>query len=177
MDGARNRHKAKEPGDFDPTQTKSLDGSESGEPRLLKGNDADSFSSLENAATPEEWASRTTLEVIKLLQSKNVVEAALAAKEFRRRGFAELHHRFAEQLTSPDPQVRQKFAESLPLVGNVDVRPWLIWLSQDEDSDVRMAAVSIMATRDDAEFRKRLRQLEYEESNPEVLKQIRRTQR
>jgi len=175
MDGDRKR-KAGEPRNFDPSQSKSLDSNSGGDTKAPV-EDPDSVSSLANAATPEEWANRTTLEVIKLLQSKDVVEAALAAKEFRRRGFAELHHRFAEQLTSPDPQVRQKFAESLPLVGTVDVRPWLIWLSQDDDADVRLAAVSIMATRDDPEFRKRMRQLEFEESNPEVLKQIRRTQR
>lgn len=145
--------------------------------KALIGDDAHVDASSSYVASPDEWAERTTLEVIKLLQSKNVLEASQAAMEFRRRGFGEVHLRFAEQLTAPDPQVRRKFAESLPLVSDTDVRPWLVWLSHDEDADVRLAAVSIMATRDDPEFRKRLRQLELEESNPAVLKQVQRSLR
>lgn len=123
------------------------------------------------------WRQRTTLDVMKRLQSNDVVEASQAMEEFRRRGFGENHLRLVEQLVSPVPQVRRQLAQSLPRFSNLDARPWLIWLSQDDDPEVRLAAVALMAANNDMEIRKRLRQMELEESSSAVLRQVQRSLR
>ncbi len=81
-------------------------------------------------------------------------EAHLAAA-----GFNPPQIELARELTSPDPKVRERLAEVLPRVPNIDAKTWLIWLSRDQHADVRIAAISTMATINDPEFLQRIREL------------------
>jgi hypothetical protein len=56
----------------------------------------------------------------------------------------------------------------------VDPRPWLVWLTADEDPLVRKAAVAVIATSNDPRLRAQLQQREQIESDPEVLRLVRR---
>ncbi len=112
-----------------------------------------------------------TVDVIPLLATDATQSAA--ADELARRGFTTLHIELAKQLVDPDPQVRKQLAVTLPRIAGIDARPWLVWLSRDEDSRVRKAAVAVMATSSDATLQARLREIEREEPDPEVLRVVR----
>jgi hypothetical protein len=74
-------------------------------------------------------------------------------------GFAPAHLELARNLTSPDPAVREQLAEILPQVPGIDAKAWLVWLSRDPRADVRLAAISVMATINDPMMLKRIREM------------------
>lgn len=77
----------------------------------------------------------------------------------------------AEQFASSDADVRRRLAESLAGVGGVDAKPWLIWLSHDVNPQVRLAALTIMATSGEPEMLARVAQLARVDRDPEVQRQ------
>lgn len=126
-------------------------------------------------ATPprESLATRTAWSLFADLTTDDP-RAADAAAELRRRGFRpneiELGRRFAEA----DSDERRRLTESLPSQPGIDVRPWLIHLSEDDDPGVRLAAVTIMATSNDPQMAARVRQLGISDADEQVRQQARR---
>ncbi len=96
-----------------------------------------------------------------------------AVDELYRRGFQTKHFRLAELLVDPDAEVRAQLVQSLPQMPGIDSRPWLLWLSRDQDPTVRKAAVAVIATSPDATLQQRIRDLEREETDEEVLQALR----
>ena len=94
--------------------------------------------------------------------------------ELRRRGFTDRDMKLAEKFTDADPAVRRKFAEMLPRISGVRASRWLWWLAEDEDAQVRVAAISMLATSGDAAVRHRLRELADRETNPAVASRLRK---
>ncbi len=76
-----------------------------------------------------------------------------------------------EQLTDPDPRVRRELAESLPAMPGVDARNWLVWLSRDQNADVRLAAMAVMATCGDPNILRRIEQMARRDVDPRVQRQ------
>jgi hypothetical protein len=74
-------------------------------------------------------------------------------------GFGPSQLDLARRLTSPDPAVREQLADILPQVPGIDAKTWLVWLSRDPRADVRLAAISVMATIDDPILLKRIREM------------------
>jgi hypothetical protein len=105
-------------------------------------------------------------------EDPRAVEAA--ASELRQRGYTPLRIELAKQLVSPDPRVRLALVETLLRTGAFDPRLWLIWLTRDEDPAVRRAAIAVIATSNDPALRAQLEACEQEESDPEVLRFVRR---
>ncbi len=71
-------------------------------------------------------------------------------QELTRRGFGRLTERLVEQFFSRVPQDRLRMVDDVLTEPGVDARPWLVLLADDEDADVRLLAVTIMATSSDA---------------------------
>lgn len=95
------------------------------------------------------------LEVMRLLHHGDYGVRYTAERELDRRGYATEHLPLAKLLVHPDPRERRKLAEQLPRMTNVDPRPWLLQLSEDDDAGVRRAADGILqATRPGLETRK-----------------------
>jgi hypothetical protein len=84
------------------------------------------------------------LEVMRLLHHGDYGVRYTAEKELDRRGYATEHLPLAKQLVHPDPSERRKLAEQLPRLTNVDPRPWLLQLAEDEDPSVRRTAAGIL---------------------------------
>ncbi len=84
------------------------------------------------------------LEVMRMLHHGDYGVRYTAEKELERRGYAAEHLPLARQLVHPDPQERRKLAEKLPRLTNVDPRPWLRQLAEDEDQNVRRTAAGIL---------------------------------
>jgi hypothetical protein len=71
-------------------------------------------------------------------------------QELTRRGFGRLSERLVQQLFSPAAEDRFRLVDDVLTAPGVDARPWLVLLSEDADADVRLLAVTIMATSNDA---------------------------
>lgn len=84
------------------------------------------------------------LEVMRMLHHSDYGVRFTAEKELDRRGYAAEHLPLAKQLVHPDPRERRKLAEQLPRLTNVDPRPWLLQLAEDDDQDVRRTAAGIL---------------------------------
>ena len=111
-------------------------------------------------------------DVMRQLHADDVATASAAMIELWRRGFKERDFELAAQLFDPAPHVRVRLAESLPELSGVDPRPWLLWLSRDPHPSVRRAAITVIATSADPDLRDRLREIEREESDPEIVQQV-----
>lgn len=84
------------------------------------------------------------LEVMRFLHHGDYGVRYTAEKELDRRGYAAEHLPLAKQLVHPDAKERRKLAEQLPRMTNVDPRPWLLQLAEDEDQTVRRTAAGIL---------------------------------
>jgi len=120
--------------------------------------------------TSDELRDEETVDVMRWLLVEAAVDVANA--ELARRGFSEVQRRVARQIVDPDPQVRLTLAQSLPNVAGLDPRAWLLWLSRDDDANVRRATIAILATSPDPAVKDRLRELEREETDPGVLRLV-----
>jgi hypothetical protein len=105
------------------------------------------------------------------LQSTDKTAVQRAENELRQRGFGEFQVELARRLTHENPVVRRQLAESVPSMPQIDRKVWLIWLSRDEDADVRLIALSIMATSGDPELMKRVEQIARQDSDPRIQRQ------
>jgi hypothetical protein len=89
-------------------------------------------------------------------------------QELTRRGFGRLSERLVQQLFSASPEDRLTLANSVLTEPGVDARPWLILLSEDSHADVRLAAVSIMATSNEAALVKQAWQVAIRDRDPRI---------
>jgi hypothetical protein len=95
--------------------------------------------------TVVEWiAELGDLEVMRLLHHGDYGVRYTAERELDRRGYAREHLIIAKQLVHPDPRERRQLAEQLPRMTDIDPRPWLLQLSEDEDVSVRRTAEGIL---------------------------------
>lgn len=128
----------------------------------------------QQAPQPPDMASLSDLDVMRTLHSPVPELAALAENELAARGFRQIDIQLSRRLVSPDPKVRLELVRILPSLNAVDARAWLLQLARDKDVSVRRAATSVLATSNDPQIREQLRELEREETDPEVLRQVRR---
>jgi hypothetical protein len=126
----------------------------------------------ETAVRPD-LQSMPDLDVMQKLSGDDERLAREAVDELYRRGFQTKHFRLAERLVDPDAGVRLQLVQDLPQISGIDSRPWLLWLSRDRNPAVRKAAVSVIATSSDATLQKRVRELEREEMDEDVLQAVR----
>jgi hypothetical protein len=70
--------------------------------------------------------------------------------ELTRRGFVRLSGRLVEPLFSNNAAERLRLVDDVLTEPGIDARPWLVLLADDADADVRLLAITIMATSDDA---------------------------
>jgi hypothetical protein len=92
-----------------------------------------------------EWVRELAdLEVMRLLHHGDYGVRYTAEKDLDRRGYMREHLPLAKQLVHPDPRERRKLAEQLPRLANIDPRPWLLQLAEDDDLEVRRTAEGIL---------------------------------
>lgn len=97
----------------------------------------------------------------------------MAADELLRRGFSQRDLRLAAAWASPDANVREQLARTIPKLAGVDARSWLLLLIRDESSRVRAAAVAWLATSSDPTVQQHLRALEQTETDDQVRQALR----
>ncbi len=77
------------------------------------------------------------------------LESLAAEQELKRRGFDAMRLSIARRVCDPDRRVRLKLVRDLPGIPNIGASEWLIKMAADEDEEVRLAAISLLATTND----------------------------
>jgi hypothetical protein len=95
-------------------------------------------------------------------------EAPLAEKELRRRGFSAREIDLGKHLADPNVDERRRYAKLLTSLGGIDVKPWLLRLSRDDDEDIRLTVTAIMATTNDPELLARVRTMSLDDPSEDV---------
>jgi hypothetical protein len=95
-------------------------------------------------------------------------EAYPLEEELTYRGFGRLSARLVEQLFSPDAADRLRLVDDVLVEPGIDARPWLVLLADDEDADVRLLVVTIMATSDDAMLLEKAWQVAIKDHDPRI---------
>jgi hypothetical protein len=103
----------------------------------LLATDADSDEAAKTRALIAEW------------QDASAYQRAEIEEKLAERGFRRMSTRVVKQYLSDDLQERLRVVDSVLTEPDVDPRPWLLLLADDDDADVRLMAVSVMATSND----------------------------
>lgn len=125
----------------------------------------------------EKLAELNTLPLAQLLHSPDPAVSQAARLELERRGHAPLEIYLMDGLTDADPAKRSRGAASLPSMAGMDARPWLLWLSRDEDADVRMTALTLMATSGESKMLRRIKEMAQSDADARVRAQAQRVAR
>jgi hypothetical protein len=88
--------------------------------------------------------------------------------ELTHRGFVRLSARLVAPLFSKSAEERLRLVDDVLTEPGIDPRPWLILLSEDIDADVRLLAVTIMATSDDANLIEKAWQVSIHDRDPRI---------
>lgn len=89
-------------------------------------------------------------------------------EELTRRGFGRLSARLVRQLFADDAAERLRLVDDVLTEPGVDARPWLILLADDAAADVRLLAVTIMATSDDPVLIEKAWQVAINDHDPRI---------
>ena len=132
-------------------------------------------SAVEKAEVPgaaEELKSVDSFELLHRLSLPDKQEAARARTELLRRGLTEVDFDLARRLFDADPAVRKQLARTLPELRSIDATPWLLHLSKDADAEVRLTAITLMATSGDPALLERVEQIAAEDEDPRIRDQV-----
>ncbi len=114
------------------------------------------------------------VELCAYLHDPTTPQARAARSELITRGLSVRQIDLGSKLTDPDPRVRCQHAELLPSLNDVDAKPWLLWLSKDTDAQVRLTAMTLMATSRDPEMLGRVFEMSRTDDDPRVREQAER---
>jgi hypothetical protein len=108
------------------------------------------------------------LDLMRRLRTDDGDRPAEARRELLRRGFNEVDLQLARQLFSPDAEDRKQLAREVPRLSSVDAAQWLMWLALDPQAEVRLAAVTTLATTGDPGLLDRVEALARNDRDPQV---------
>jgi hypothetical protein len=89
-------------------------------------------------------------------------------QELTERGFGRLSARLVRQLFSERVEDRLRLVDDVLNERGVDARPWLSLLAEDENGDVRLLAVTIMATSNDPDLIEKAWQVAIRDRDPRI---------
>jgi hypothetical protein len=89
-------------------------------------------------------------------------------EELTYRGFGRLSGRLVEQLFSDDAEERLRLVDDVLTAPGIDARPWLVLLADDDEADVRLVALTIMATSDDSTLLDKAWQVALHDRDPRI---------
>jgi hypothetical protein len=95
-------------------------------------------------------------------------EGHVLEQELMERGFGRLSPSLVRQLLSEQSADRLRLLDDVLTDPSIDARPWLLLLADDEDSDVRLVAVTIMATSRDPELIEKAWQVSIHDHDPRI---------
>ena len=130
----------------------------------------------DSLATADRLGDAST-ESLTSIESRDLLRAWLAAenggrqlinRELARRGFGKLSKHLVEQFFSDDPQERMRLVDKVLAQIGGGSEAWLVLLSGDSDADVRLFAVTFMATSNNAALVEKAWQAAIRDHDPRV---------
>jgi hypothetical protein len=115
----------------------------------------------------------STRSVIGLLASNQAAARDQAVEELVRRGLSNEEIRIANQLAAPQVEVRLGLLDSIIRRSDLDPRPWLLWLAEDTNREVRIRAVTALEAMNDTAVTATLRKRLSVEDDPAVIALLR----
>ncbi|WP_372718663.1 HEAT repeat domain-containing protein [Novipirellula sp.] len=114
-----------------------------------------------------------TESVIYWLASDEAVLRDRAKSELIRRGFSQAQLQIATHVVSADVGSRLELVDTISRSNIDDPRPWLTMLLNDDNREVRLRTISVIATMKDAAMNQKLRSRLADERDPIVTSKIR----
>ena len=115
-----------------------------------------------------------TMTVMQQLRSVDERVAMAAEVELTRRGFSAGHVELARRLFDPDPSVRKQVGRAALETPGVNPVPWLTELSRDDNAEVRLTAVTLMATTADPTLMSNIEEIARRDPSDRVRRQAQR---
>lgn len=111
-------------------------------------------------------------KLMRLLESRQDRIVTSAAQELQRRGVQPEHLELGLELARGSAAERLQAMDQLVRVAGLNPVPWLVWMAESSDREVRLRAVSLLGSTADEEALQKLRQLKKKESDNRVVEQI-----
>ena len=111
-------------------------------------------------------------KLLRLLESRQDRIVTQAAQELQRRGVQPEHLELGLELARGSVAERLQAMDQLVRVAGLNPVPWLAWMAESSDREVRLRAVSLLGATADEEALQKLRQLKMKESDNRVAEQI-----
>jgi hypothetical protein len=108
------------------------------------------------------------LDLMRRLRSDDETSRWSARRELVRRGFSEVDLELARQLFDPDAAARKQLALAVPRLASINAARWLMWLAADPQPEVRIAAITTLATTGDPALLDRVEALARKDSDPRI---------
>jgi len=129
--------------------------------------EAKELNSLPSSATVEA-AALGTRELLERWQDTSNDERREIEKSLAARGFKRLPAKLVQQYLSANLEDRLRVVDSVLTQPGVDARPWLFLLADDENAEVRLLAVTVMATSDDQVLVEKAWQVSIHDRDPRI---------
>ena len=113
-------------------------------------------------------------ELVKLLGHTNSDIGKAAALALRHHGLSDEEIQLASELANGSANRRLQLIQQIAAQGNVNPRPWLVWMAEDGEPEVRRMAVSLLAPMIDETVTRSLRNLAVRESDSQIKEMITR---
>lgn len=113
-------------------------------------------------------------ELVKLLGHTNSDIGKAAALALRHHGLSDEEIQLASELANGSANRRLQLIQQIAAQGNVNPRPWLVWMAEDGEPEVRRMAVSLLAPMIDDAVTRSLRNLAVRESDNQTKELITR---
>jgi hypothetical protein len=112
--------------------------------------------------------------IIHWLGSPHQVLREKAKLELIRRGYGGGQIALATQIASGDVAARKGLVDAIARSESMDPRPWLLFLLDDESREVKLRAISVLATMNDPAIAAELRARLVDQSDPIIAARLRR---
>jgi len=113
-------------------------------------------------------------ELIRLLGNANADVAKAASLALKHRGFQDSEIELASELAVGSAAQRIELIQQIAQANRIAPQPWLLWMAEDGQPEVRRMAVSLLSSMQNEEVQRALRMLLFREANPEIKDLIRK---
>jgi hypothetical protein len=107
-------------------------------------------------------------ELIRLLAHDNSDVAKAAALGLRNQGMSDAKIQLASELAMGSASRRLELIQQLATSGDMDPRPWLVWMGEDGEPEVRRMAISLLIPMADENVYRSLRNLAARENDSQI---------
>jgi len=113
-------------------------------------------------------------ELVRLLGSENPDVAKAASLALSHKGFSDFEIELAAELATGSAARRLELVQQIAVSDQVNPRPWLVWMAEDGQPEVRRMSISLLNSMLDEQVQRSLRILMFRETDSEIKDLIRK---